>query len=331
MSTSTTAGARDLAASLLEKAGLGAMADIRPLGLHSNAHYVISGSDGGRYVLRRFEEKGPPHAARVRLERECWVYEQLTLCGAPVPRLLAASNEPGAEAMLTVHVEGEHLGTVLPTLPEHEAAGAWSSCGRALAAVHAVDGRRAAAAGCERVGIKHPDASRGPWHYDEALSNLVLLGSARRDLGSLDELVAAVNHALPLYRRAPLALCQYDAHLWQFLVAPDAQGRWRCTAILDWENADLDDPDWDLAQLDAFRWTNVGAVPMHFFSGYRRVPASPLYTLYRLERAAWILARHAGGGHDWLALSVPPAERLIRRLLARPAGLRREISRILEV
>ena len=159
----------------------------------------------------------------------------------------------------------------------------------------------------------------------QALSYLEHLAIARPDVGSLSELAAAVNDALPLYRRAPLVLCQYDAHLWQFLVAHDSQGQWRCTAILDWEHADLDDPDWDLAQLDGFRFAPVGAVPGDFFAGYGRTPASPLYTLYRLERAAWILSRHASGGHDWLALSVPLAEQLIRGLLARPDELREQI------
>ncbi|TML40134.1 MAG: hypothetical protein E6G25_06255 [Actinobacteria bacterium] len=316
---------RQLAGVLLEMAGLGKPAEIRPLGRHSNAHYLIRGGDGGRYVLRRFKENPPPHSARVRCERECWIYEQLAVTGAPVPRLLAASTEPGAQAMLTAYVEGDHLGTIVPRLPNDRAASAWSSCGRTLAAVHAIDGRRAAAAGCERVGIEHPAASRGPWHYEEALSYLEQLAIARPDVGSLSELAAAVNDALPLYRRAPLVLCQYDAHLWQFLVAHDSQGQWRCTAILDWEHADLDDPDWDLAQLDGFRFAPVGAVPGDFFAGYGRTPASPLYTLYRLERAAWILSRHASGGHDWLALSVPLAEQLIRGLLARPDELREQI------
>jgi hypothetical protein len=152
------------------------------------------------------------------------------------------------------------------------------------------------------------------------------LASVRHDLGPLNELVAAVNDALALYQRAPLVLCQYDAHLWRFLVARDARGQWRCTPILDWEHADLDDPDWDLAQLDGFRWTTVGAVPGDFFAGYGRTPTSPLYTLYRRERAAWILSRHAAGDHDWLELSVPPAEQLIRRLLAQAHELREQIA-----
>jgi aminoglycoside phosphotransferase (APT) family kinase protein len=224
--------------------------------------------------------------------------------------------------MLTSLVEGEHLGNVVPKLAPHEAAGAWWSCGQALAAVHALDGSRAAAAGCEEVGMKRPTESRGPWHYEEALTSLEQLATARPDLGSLSELASAVRDAQPLYEQARLALCQYDAHLWQFLVARGEEGQWRCTAILDWEHADLDDPDWDLAQLDGFRWGNVDLVPHSFFAGYGRVPTSPLYMLYRLERAAWILSRAGSVGHEWLALSVPPAERLITTLLARPKALR---------
>jgi len=40
-------------------------------------------------------------------------------------------------------------------------------------------------------------------------------------------------------------------------------------------------------------------------------PSSPLYTLCRIERAAWILDAHARG-HEWPAESVPLAERVLR-------------------
>lgn len=317
---------RELAASLLEAAGLGRLVAIRRLGKHSNSHYLIGDSVGGRYVLRRFSAKAPPHSALVRLDRECWVYEQLNRAGVPVPRLVAWSRQPGAEAMLTALVEGEHLGTIVTALPPREAGSAWSSCGAALAAVHSIDGRRAASAGCEQVGMERPGVSRGPWHHQEALTYLEQLAVIRPDLGSLAELTAAVNDALPLYQEAPLVLCQYDAHLWQFLVARAEREQWCCRAILDWEHADLDDPDWDVAQLDGFRWADVGPVPRDFFVGYGRVPTSPLYLLYRLERAVWILMRSAAGDHEWLALSVPVAESLVRGLLARPQELREKIA-----
>src|SRR5438067_8355193 len=228
--------------------------------------------------------------------------------------------------MLTTLVEGRHLGTIVPKLPPRAAASAWSSCGSALAAVHAIDGRRAADAGCERVGIKHPTASRGLWHYEQALMSLEELATVRSDLGSITDLTAAVTEAQPLYEQAPLVLCQFDAHLWQFLAACDEADQWHCTAIVDWEHSDLDDPDWDLAQLDGFRWGKVDIVPHEFFAGYGRVPSSPLYALYRLERAAWILSHGTSVASDWLALSVPLAERFITAALARPKALRAQIS-----
>ena len=86
---------------------------------------------------------------------------------------------------------------------------------------------------------------------------------------------------------------------------------WECTAILDWEHADLDDPDYDLAQLDGFRFAPVGPVPPEFFAAYGRTPSSPLYSLYRVERAAWILDAHARGV-AWPAESVPLAESFLR-------------------
>ena len=316
---------RELAELLLARAGLGKIGDIQPAAMHSNAHYVIKSGEGSRYMLRCFKENAPPHTALARLDRECWAYRQLAHAGTPVPHLLAWSRERGAEAMLTTLVEGQHLGTIVPNLPTRAAASAWLSCGTALAAVHAIDAHRAADAGCEQVGIKNPATSRGLWHHEQAQIWLEQLGAVRSDLGSLAELAAAIAEAEPLYEKAPLVLCQYDAHLWQFLVTGGEEYPWRCTAILDWEHSDLDDPDWDLAQLDGFSWGQLGAVPGAFFAGYGRSPSSPLYALYRLERAAWILARSAKTASDWLAMSIPLSERFITDLQAHTKALREQI------
>ena len=294
----------------------------------SNEHHVVVTRDGGRYMLRRFQDGEPPHTAPVRMRRERWCYDVLARAGVPVPRVLAASEERGVEAILMTFVEGEHLGTAIRRLSADEACSAWSSCGRALALAHAIDARHAAAAGCERAAITDTTSSRGPWHYGQAIENLDRLEHARPDLRRLCDLRDAVEEALPLYERAPLALCQCDAHLWQFLIAFTVESGWVCSGILDWEHADLDDPDCDLARLDGFRWTQVDRVPDAFFVGYGRVPTSPLRTLYQLELAAWILTEHVNG-ESWVASSVPLAERLVTGLLARPAGLREEIEQAL--
>jgi aminoglycoside phosphotransferase (APT) family kinase protein len=314
-----------LASTLLEAAGRGSLARLTPMGVHSNAHFLVEDSAGDRYVLRHYKQTGPPHTALVRMQRECWVYDLLAEAGVPVPVVLARSEEPGLEATLTPLLGGEPLGTIVSSLAPAEAASAWSSCGQALAAAHAIDPLRAAAAGSEEVGIRGPTVSRGIWHRDEALELLDQLEVAPGDLGALQKLRVAVEEASPLYERAPVALCQYDPHLWQFLVAPDDEGAWRCTAILDWEHADFDDPDWDLAALDGFRWADIDLLPDEFFAGYGRAPSSPLHTLYRLERAAWILCAHADG-HEWVDLSVPLAERLMRELLDSPDALGARIA-----
>jgi hypothetical protein len=46
--------------------------------------------------------------------------------------------------------------------------------------------------------MKRPTESRGPWHYEEALTSLEQLATARPDLGSLSELPAAVRDAQPV-------------------------------------------------------------------------------------------------------------------------------------
>jgi hypothetical protein len=141
---------------------------------------------------------------------------------------------------------------------------------------------------------------------------------------SLEPLRAILERGRPLFEQAPIVLCQYDVHLWQFVLDRRGAG-WECTAILDWEHADLDDPDWDLAQLDVFRFGPVAATPKAFFTGYGRTPVSPLYMLYRLERAAWALDAYARG-EDWLALSVPLAETFVTALLDRPAALSDQVD-----
>ena len=290
----------------MQDAGLAPLATIVPLGRSSNRNLLVTTRAGDRLVLRRYVDK-PGHSGLVRLRRERWASDVVRRAGAPVPLVFAFSEEPGAVAALLAHAEGEHLGDTVSLLAPHEAERAWRSCGRAFAAAHRAE---RAVAGWGNVGISDPRASRGRYHFEQALEHLGRLDRARPDLRPLDALRRAVLEAEASYERAPTALCQWDAHLWQFLVAP-VDGKFVCTALLDWEDADFDDPDFDLAQLDGFRFASVGAVPPPFFEGYGRTPTSRLYALYRLERAAWILAAHAEGA-DWLELSVPPAEELVR-------------------
>lgn len=309
----------DLAASLHAKAGLGVVAALEPASRSSNANFVITDARGERRVLRRYRQQREPHTALARLQRECWVIEILTSVSAPVPRILASCEEAGAEAALMEFADGDPLGSLLAQRTRAACEEAWRAAGRALAKVHTVDARAAAAAGCEEAGIHAPEVSRGLYHFEAALANLDALCRVRSDLPGLERLCQIVEQARPLYERAPLVLCQYDAHLWQFMLAR-RRGALECTAILDWEHADLDDPDWDLAQLDIFRFERVGSTPPAFFPAYGRTPSSPLYTLYRLERVAWLLAAHQRG-ETWLALSAPLAEDFLGRLLHQPNRL----------
>lgn len=314
----------DLAASLHAIAGLGVVAGVEVASQSSNANFIVTDARGERRVLRRYRQQREPHTALARLQRERWVIELLTSVGAPAPRLLAVCDEPGAEASLMEFVDGDPLGSLLARRSGAASEEAWRAAGQALAKVHALDAHAAAAAGCEQVGIHAPNLSRGLYHFEEALANLDALGRLRPDLRRLEHLRQVVEQARPLYERAPLVLCQYDAHLWQFILARRGDVL-ECTAILDWEHADLDDPDWDLAQLDVFRFERVGPTPPAFFASYGRTPSSPLHTLYRLERIAWLLAAHQRG-EAWLALSAPPAEAFLRRLLDQPHRLSRPVD-----
>jgi aminoglycoside phosphotransferase (APT) family kinase protein len=311
----------ELARHLHDKAELGAVVAIEPASRSSNANFVVTDARGGRRVMRRYRRQPKPHTALIRLQRERWVLDVLSSVGAPVPQILASCEREDAEALLIEFADGEPLGSVLARRPRIAEA-AWSAAGRALAKVHTI-ARAAAAAGCEQVGILAPEAPRGPYHYEQALANLDDLGRARPDLPKLPRLRQIVEQARPLYGRAPLVLCQYDTHLWQFMLA-DHGGTLECT-ILDWEHADLDDPDWDLAQLEIFRFEPVGPTAAAFFAAYGRSPSSPLYMLYRLERVAWLLAAHQRG-ETWLARSAQHAESFLQRLIDQPDRLARPVE-----
>ena len=289
------------------------MIGIEPLPPTTNRHFLVTDAFGTRVILRHYlRTPTRRHAPLSRLKRERWTLETLAAAGAPVPRVFAASETRDAEAILIEFAEGALLGSLVRRLRSDEAESAWSAAGHALAAVHAVNGQAAQAAGCERAGIRAPQASRGPYHYDEARANLERLAGSRPDL-PVRALAELVEQARPQYERAPLGLCQYDAHLWQFVLARRGS-KWECTAILDWENADLDDPDWDVAQMDGFRFEAVGPTPPTFFAAYGRQPGA-LYPLYRIERAVWILDAFARG-ENWLTRSAPPAEAYLEDVLA---------------
>lgn len=321
--------ADDTLAALLADGGLGPLVQTRAAALSSsNANIVVTDDSGVRAVVRRYEQRPEPHTALARLQRERWALATLAAVGVPVPRVLAASEETGAEALLLEFAKGELLGSLVSRLTPAEATSAWAVAGRALAAVHAVNNAKAAAAGCEEVGIRAPDASRGMFHYEEGLEHLGRLAGSRPDLPALVTLQEIFQEALPLFERAPLVLCQYDVHLWQFMVARRGHD-WDCTGILDWEHVDLDDPDWDLAQLDVFRFIELPETPEAFFNGYGRKPHSPLYRLYRAERAAWTLDAYARG-EDWLGLSSTLAESYLRDLLDEPQRLRDDVQQAVE-
>jgi aminoglycoside phosphotransferase (APT) family kinase protein len=231
-------------------------------------------------------------------------------------------EKPGAAALLMELVEGEELGSLVVRVPPAEAEGAWIAAGKALRLVHQITERYAVSLGCEAVGM--PPGSRGRYHVDEMLAVLERLLASRPDLGDYKGLAEIVERALPLYESAPRSLVQSDTHLSQFLVRRDGLG-WRCTAILDWEHADLDDPDWDLARLDVFRWNDFGFTPPAFFAGYGRAPKQPLRDLYRFYGAAWVLDAAARGA-TWVTASCRLAEETVRGLTGRLETLREEVE-----
>jgi hypothetical protein len=85
--------------------------------------------------------------------------------------------------------------------------------------------------------MKRPTESRGPWHYEEALTSLEQLATARPDLGSLSELAAAVRDAQPVgYEWLALSVPPAEQLITTLLARPKAL-RQRLIAAADSDRA----------------------------------------------------------------------------------------------
>lgn len=279
----------ELLGRVLAGAGLrGPVTGIAVLGESSNRVWRVEVA--GRRLVVRHRLDGSADLAR----KEVRLAGLLAEHGVPVPRVLAASFEEPV-GLLLEWVEG--TGLDVAARADGGAGrldGAWRSVGEALARAHAIE--LPVAGELTGDGVAPFDGGWAGWATG-FMPELLRWVADRLDLpvsrAAVDDFTARAAESL---RDAPVRLIHNDALPQNFLVARDAAGEWRCTAVLDWEFARAGDPAWDLATLDL---RGAGLVPRSFYDGYGVRPPEPRSTVHEVLAAAWKTRAQLEGRGDW--------------------------------
>lgn len=299
---------------LLADAGLGTSGVVvrRMWGIgRLNRHWRVQVA-GRDLVLRDYGWPFLPPAP-ARAQHEAAVLGLLEDAQVPAPRVLAIADE----ALLVTFEQGRVLGELAPDELAAGVGDVWADVGRAWRGVHRIvpdtqlralllgGPQRRVAGWYERVVT---DVEAHLQAVDERRPGLEVDAERVRRLFAL---------ARQLLESRPERLLHGDAHLWNILV-DHQRGRWVCTAILDWEAAEVGDPMWDLVGLDLLRRRDIGPTPSAFFEAYgSRVPD--------LVRGLYELVFHLWQAVDVDAWSTPlPSHRAAETYLADlPAHLTR--------
>jgi aminoglycoside phosphotransferase (APT) family kinase protein len=268
---------------LLRDAGLpGEAESVWPLdGIGAMNHHWRVRVQGRDLVLREYGWPFlPPAPARAR--REAMVLGLLEAAHVPAPRVLAVSDT----ALLATFERGQVLGEVMMTEAALVLDGAWHDVGRAWRQVHGI-----VPSGDVRARLLGgPQREVAGW-YERVIEDVHRhLHAVEHKRPELEVDVARVSRlfveAKELLEARPVRLLHGDAHLWNVLVDLEA-GRWRCTAILDWECAEAGDPVWDLVGLHLLHRRDVGRTPQAFFDGYGNPGPATVWALYELLHHLW--------------------------------------------
>jgi aminoglycoside phosphotransferase (APT) family kinase protein len=271
-----------------------------------NDHRLVEVEGREPLVLRRY---GWPFAedAPERAEREARVLELAAGSGIPAPRVIAATDE----AILVTHESGRLLAH-LARDPTADAGDAWREVGRVVRRLHGL------LVPPELADVLRGGPRRDPTDWATHViagvaEDLAVLTRHRRDLAVDDDRVRDLfDRARPLLDERPEALLHGDLHPWNVLLEHD-RDRWACSALLDWEFAELGDPLADLVRFDLLRDEDIGPTPRAFHDGYGPISRDPVRELYEIAFHVWM----AGDVINWPVRrpSHDAAERYVRTQL----------------
>lgn len=244
-----------------------------------NRHWRVAVA-GRELVLREYHWPFPPPAPD-RTRHEAAVLELLASTDVPAPRVVGADRD----ALLLTLEPGQLLGD-LASEPPADLDAAWRRTGRALRAVHEI------VPPADLRGLLSGGPQRAPMSWDERVladvdTHLAALVEQRPRIDVDDDRVRRLfEDARELLADRPLRLLHGDAQPWNVLVDRGG-GRWACTALLDWEFAELGDPLWDLVRFDRLRRRSLPPSPAAFFDGYGDTGPAPVWELYELALHLW--------------------------------------------
>jgi aminoglycoside phosphotransferase (APT) family kinase protein len=273
----------------------------------SNDHYLVTLSTGSRCVLReyRWPLRDRPDDLR-RPALESFVHRLTRQHGVPVPAVLASAAVDSRSASLLEYVEGELMADVLQRGDQAAADQIWNSLGRSLRRLHTITFPAGTHGRFKGATLADQSGSAGAFIHAWALRSARQLATLRPELPvDLHALDAVVGRVADRLSDTPSALLHFDVHPWNIMVAA-RDGRYACAALLDWENARVGDPTWDVMLAEVLT-AGPGFEPAAaFYAGYGAVPPEPnraacelAYMLARASMAASGAVVEERRGHAW--------------------------------
>lgn len=252
-----------------------------------NTSTIVALPDDRRVVVRVYGWPFGGEPSFDRRAKEAWLHPRLRAAGVPVPEVLAVADHDGAQGALLEWCPGELLGSVAATRPAVDLTSAWRDAGAALRRVHDLDldltGEGFVTAGAVVPFSEGSLAARVTGELADFARRVAPVARSL-DAARVATIAEAVGSVLAA---APVRLGHSDANPWNVLVAPDADGRWRLSAWLDWEFAWLADPTYDHVRATVQRFAPIGPTPESWWQGYGQRPEPVGFEAYALHLLLW--------------------------------------------
>lgn len=273
----------------------------------SNDHYLVSLADGSRYVLReyRWPLRDVPDDLR-RPELESFVHQLASQHQVPVPAVLASVAVDGRSASLLEYIDGELMADVLRHGDRAAADQLWYSLGIALRQLHSITFPHGTHGRFKGATLANPNPSAGAFIHTWALRSAQQLATLRPDLPiDLCAVETVLDGVADRLGDTPSSLLHFDVHPWNIMAAA-RDGKYKCAAILDWENARVGDPTWDIVLAEILTAGPGFGPTAAFYEGYAALPSELnraacelAYMLYKASATASRIVVEERRGHAW--------------------------------